>query len=73
MPTLASISPNSLTAGDTASTLTVNGTNLNSSSVVRFNGNARTKFKFDERAKAGGYYETTKAERRREVEGNGKA
>jgi len=41
-PTLSSISPTSRTAGGAAFTLTVNGTNFNSSSVVRFNGNNRT-------------------------------
>jgi hypothetical protein len=38
VPTLTSISPTNKTAGDAAFTLTVNGTNYNSSSIVRFNG-----------------------------------
>jgi Calx-beta domain-containing protein/uncharacterized protein DUF4214 len=40
-PTLDNISPASKTVGDAAFTLTVNGTNYNSSSVVRFKGNVR--------------------------------
>jgi hypothetical protein len=42
VPTLTSISPTSATAGGAAFTLTVNGTNYVSSSVVNFNGSART-------------------------------
>jgi hypothetical protein len=42
VPTLSSISPTSATAGGAAFTLTVNGTNYVSSSVVNFNGSART-------------------------------
>ena len=40
--TLSSLSPTSKTAGDAAFTLTVNGSNLISSSVVRWNGSDRT-------------------------------
>src|SRR3984893_252549 len=42
VPTIATISPTNATAGGAGITLTVNGTNFNSSSVVNFNGNART-------------------------------
>jgi hypothetical protein len=42
VPTLTSISPTSATAGGAAFTLTVNGTNYVASSVVNFNGSART-------------------------------
>lgn len=42
VPTTTSISPNPVTAGGSAFTLTVNGTNFNSQSVVRFNGSNRT-------------------------------
>ena len=42
VPTTTSISPTSKTAGDSGFTLTVNGTNFVSSSVVRFNGSSRT-------------------------------
>ena len=42
LPTLTSLSPTSTLAGGAAFTLTVNGTNFNSSSVVNFNGTART-------------------------------
>src|SRR5712691_8786146 len=38
VPTLTTIAPTSKTAGAAAFTLTVNGTNFNSSSIVRFNG-----------------------------------
>src|SRR5712691_6035557 len=38
LPTLTTIAPTSKTAGDAAFVLTVNGTNFNSSSIVRFNG-----------------------------------
>ena len=41
-PTLSSISPNLVCAGDPGFTLTVNGSNFNSQSVVRLNGVART-------------------------------
>src|SRR5206468_4043062 len=41
-PTLGSISPASVTVGGSTITLTVNGTNFNSSSVVHWNGNNRT-------------------------------
>jgi len=41
-PTLNSISPTSATAGGTAFTLTLDGSNFVSSSVVRWNGNSRT-------------------------------
>jgi hypothetical protein len=41
-PTLTSISPTTVTAGGAAFTLTVNGTNYVASSVVNFNGSART-------------------------------
>ncbi|GAB2864154.1 hypothetical protein GCM10027044_26030 [Hymenobacter ruber] len=42
VPTITSLSPSSATAGDPAQTLTVNGTNFISASVVNFNGTART-------------------------------
>src|SRR5262245_49515287 len=42
VPTLSSISPSSTTAGGGAFTLTANGTNFTSSSVVRWNGSNRT-------------------------------
>ena len=42
LPTTTSLSPASATAGGAAFTLTVNGTNFNSSSVVTFNGSPRT-------------------------------
>ena len=42
VPTLGTISPTSKTAGDPAFVLTVNGTNFNPSSIVRFNGSNRT-------------------------------
>src|SRR5207247_8952520 len=41
-PTLSTIAPSSAMAGGPAFTLTVTGTNFNSSSIVRWNGNART-------------------------------
>ena len=41
-PTTTSISPTTKTAGDAAFTLTVNGTNFVTTSVVNFNGSART-------------------------------
>ncbi|MGH9851661.1 MAG: IPT/TIG domain-containing protein [Blastocatellia bacterium] len=41
-PTLTSLSPNSATAGSSAFTLTVNGTNFVNGSVVRWNGSNRT-------------------------------
>jgi hypothetical protein len=41
-PTVTSLSPSSATAGGTAFTLTVNGTAFVSTSVVKFNGAART-------------------------------
>ncbi len=41
-PTLASLSPNTAPSGGAAFTLTVNGANFINSSVVRWNGNART-------------------------------
>lgn len=41
VPTLTSISPNSVTAGSAAFTLTVNGTNFVSGAVVRWNGSNR--------------------------------
>src|SRR5262245_4186700 len=40
-PTITSINPTSVAAGGLAFTLTVTGTNYNSSSVVQWNGNAR--------------------------------
>ena len=42
VPTLTSISPNNALAGSGAFTLTVNGTNFNGTSVVQWNGAART-------------------------------
>ncbi|MBF9143331.1 IPT/TIG domain-containing protein [Hymenobacter properus] len=42
VPTITSLAPSSATAGDPAQTLTVNGTNFITSSVVNFNGTART-------------------------------
>jgi len=42
VPTTTSISPNSGTAGGSAFTITVNGTNFNSQSIVRWNGSNRT-------------------------------
>ena len=42
VPTITSLSPTSATKGGAAFTLIVNGTNLDSSSVVNFNGSART-------------------------------
>ena len=42
VPATSSISPALKTAGDGGFTLTVNGTNFNSTSVVNFNGSART-------------------------------
>jgi YD repeat-containing protein len=42
VPTVSSISPTSATAGGAAFTLTVNGSNFISSSVVRWNGSNRT-------------------------------
>ena len=42
VPVLTSISPTSTTAGGPAFTLTVNGSNFISDSVVRWNGNSRT-------------------------------
>ncbi len=42
VPTLASISPTNALAGSGAFTLTANGTNFNNSSVVQWNGVART-------------------------------
>ena len=42
VPTLTNVSPNNLQAGGAAFTLTVTGTNFINSSVVRWNGNART-------------------------------
>ncbi|GAB3856975.1 hypothetical protein GCM10028822_29980 [Hymenobacter terrigena] len=42
VPTIGTISPSSVTAGAAAQTLTVNGTNFISTSVVNFNGTART-------------------------------
>lgn len=42
VPTTTSINPTSVTAGGSAFTLTVNGTNFNTQSVVRFNGSNRT-------------------------------
>ncbi|MCC3152020.1 DUF4394 domain-containing protein [Hymenobacter sp. BT770] len=41
-PTITSLSPAAVTAGTAAQTLTVNGTNFLASSVVNFNGAART-------------------------------
>ena len=41
-PTLSTISPSLLCAGGGAFTLTVNGTNFNSNSVVKLNGSSRT-------------------------------
>jgi hypothetical protein len=41
-PTTTSISPSSKTYGDAAFTMTINGTNFVSTSVVRFNGSNRT-------------------------------
>jgi hypothetical protein len=42
VPTITSLAPSSATAGGAAFTLTVNGTNLVATSVVNFNGAART-------------------------------
>jgi hypothetical protein len=42
VPTITSLSPNNKSAGSGAFTLTVNGTNFISSSVVQFNGSPRT-------------------------------
>src|SRR5206468_3695099 len=42
LPTVTTLSPPSKTSGSPAFTLTVNGTNFKSSSIVRFNGAART-------------------------------
>jgi hypothetical protein len=42
LPTITSLSPNTLVAGGAAFTLTVNGTNFISTSQVKFNGTART-------------------------------
>jgi hypothetical protein len=42
VPTITALSPTSATAGGAAFTLTVNGTNFNASSVVNFNGAAKT-------------------------------
>ncbi len=42
VPTITTLSPLSATAGGAAFTLTVNGTNFVTTSVVNFNGNART-------------------------------
>ncbi|HZJ46426.1 MAG TPA: IPT/TIG domain-containing protein [Pyrinomonadaceae bacterium] len=41
VPTLVNLSPTSKVAGDAGFTLTVNGTNFNTSSVVRWNGSGR--------------------------------
>ena len=41
-PTITSIQPNNATAGGSAVTLTVNGTNFASTSMVQWNGSART-------------------------------
>jgi IPT/TIG domain len=42
VPTITSLSPTGIVAGGAAFTLTVNGTNFVSTSVVKFNGNAKT-------------------------------
>jgi hypothetical protein len=42
VPTITTLLPTSATAGGAAFTLTVNGTNFNASSVVNFNGTAKT-------------------------------
>jgi len=42
VPTTTSLSPSSRTAGSTSFTLTVNGSNFMSSSIVRWNGASRT-------------------------------
>jgi len=42
VPTITSLSPTGVVAGGAAFTLTVNGTNFVSTSVVKFNGNAKT-------------------------------
>ena len=42
VPTVTTLQPSSVTAGAGATTLTINGTNFISSSVVNFNGTART-------------------------------
>lgn len=42
VPTTVNISPSSASAGGSSFTLTVNGTNFNSSSIVRWNGSNRT-------------------------------
>ncbi len=42
VPTLTSLNPNAATAGGAAFTLTINGTNFNNTSVVHWNGTART-------------------------------
>jgi IPT/TIG domain len=41
VPTIAAVSPASMTAGSSAFTLTVNGTNFGSQAVVNWNGAAR--------------------------------
>jgi hypothetical protein len=41
VPTVAALSPSSMTAGGSAFTLTVNGTNFGSQAVVNWNGAAR--------------------------------
>ena len=41
-PSITSISPNSVSAGSNGFTLTVNGTNFNSSSIVQWSGSARS-------------------------------
>ncbi|TMI91979.1 MAG: hypothetical protein E6H08_12610 [Bacteroidetes bacterium] len=42
VPTISTISPTTKCAGDIGFTLTVNGSNFNTSSIVRFNGSDRT-------------------------------
>jgi hypothetical protein len=42
VPTISSLNPTGVVAGGAAFTLTVNGTNFVSTSVVKFNGNAKT-------------------------------
>jgi hypothetical protein len=42
VPAIAALSPSSMTAGSSAFTLTVNGTNFGSQAVVNWNGAART-------------------------------
>jgi hypothetical protein len=42
VPTIAALAPNSMTHGDAAFVLVVNGTNFSSAAVINFNGAAQT-------------------------------